>query len=412
MIKGDLIVFLIVFTIYSCSQSNSGNSRSKVTDTNKVVVQKSKPIVDVYLENSGSMNGYVKGVTEFEQGVYNYLSDIRISKMVDSLNLYYINSEVIPQGTVQNDNDVLRDFIEKLEPNDFKINGGNLSTSDISEVIKSVLDRSSSNTVSILVTDGIFSPGKGKDAEQYLVNQQIGIKNSFSNYLNSQVDCGVIVYQLSSKFDGLFYNKFDQKQNIKSTRPFYIYLIGKTQFLSNLRKAVPENTFKGSGILNMYSIAKTDNDIKYILNPSVGVYEKSKVNTNTTITKLKKEKHTNKVKFAVDVDFSSILMNEEYLLKKNNYDNNSNYVIEIKPKTNPSGCYTHTINFSSEKITKGEVIVKLKASYPDWVDGANDDEGIVAVEGKTYGIKYQIMGIYEAFTFENKYLAEIKILIK
>ena len=33
--------------------------------------------VNVYIENSGSMDGYVKGVTEFEQAVYNYLTDIK-----------------------------------------------------------------------------------------------------------------------------------------------------------------------------------------------------------------------------------------------------------------------------------------------------------------------------------------------
>ena len=41
----------------------------------------------------------------------------------------------------------------------------------------------------------------------------------------------------------------------------------------------------------------------------------------------------------------------------------------------------------------------------------NDDNGSTAVPGKTYGIKYQLGGIYEAFTFENNYYTEIKINI-
>ncbi|CDN31804.1 hypothetical protein BN938_1724 [Mucinivorans hirudinis] len=39
------------------------------------------------MENSASMNGYVKGITEFEQTVYNYLTDIKISNLTDSLRL-------------------------------------------------------------------------------------------------------------------------------------------------------------------------------------------------------------------------------------------------------------------------------------------------------------------------------------
>jgi len=54
------------------------------------------------------MDGFVKGVTEFEQAVYNYLTDIKISQFTDSMNLFYVNSDVIPQGSD------ISDFIEKL----------------------------------------------------------------------------------------------------------------------------------------------------------------------------------------------------------------------------------------------------------------------------------------------------------
>ena len=40
-----------------------------------------KCVYNIYVENSGSMYGYVKGVTEFEQSVYSYLSDIKISEI-------------------------------------------------------------------------------------------------------------------------------------------------------------------------------------------------------------------------------------------------------------------------------------------------------------------------------------------
>ena len=70
-----------------CQTFKSGMSRN---------LSGQKPIVNVYLENSGSMFGYVNGLTEFEESVYSYLSDICLSG-IDSLNLYYINNRIIPQ---------------------------------------------------------------------------------------------------------------------------------------------------------------------------------------------------------------------------------------------------------------------------------------------------------------------------
>lgn len=96
------------------------------------------PIVKVYVENSGSMDGYVKGATDFENAVYSYLSDVQhvdLGAKIDSLSaknilvLNYINSEILQQKP-----DV-RAFIEALEPADFKMKGGKRGTSDMSNIL-------------------------------------------------------------------------------------------------------------------------------------------------------------------------------------------------------------------------------------------------------------------------------------
>ena len=81
------------------------------------------------------MDGYVKGNTGFEQSIYAYLTELQINKIVDSLNLNYVNSRIIPLG-----NDVEK-FIHNIEPIDFRKHGGNLGTSDIAIVLDSVLSR-------------------------------------------------------------------------------------------------------------------------------------------------------------------------------------------------------------------------------------------------------------------------------
>jgi len=261
--------FVVILLLTTCG--NSGNkTNGKIILKVPVKVVAIKPTVNVYIENSGSMDGYVKGVTEFEQAIYNYLTDIKISQFSDSLNLFYINSEIIPQGSD------ISDFIEKLEPTNFKIKGGSRGTTDISNLLKSVLTETSSNEIAILVTDGIFSPGLGKDAEQYLVNQQIGIKSNMANYLKRYPNSAVVIYQLLSKFDGWYYNREDSKIKIKEQRPYYIWIIGETDLLNELIRKVPESKFKGSGIQHAFSIMKGPKAVDYAIKRGSGNFDLDK----------------------------------------------------------------------------------------------------------------------------------------
>jgi hypothetical protein len=364
-----------------------------------------KPSVNVYVENSGSMDGYVKGETEFEQAVYSYLSDIKISNFTNALNLFYINSKIIPQGSD------IEDFIKKLEPTTFKAKGGNRATSDLSNVFKNILSKTRENDVAILVTDGIFSPGPKKNAAQFLVTQQIGFKVATADYLRKCPNTAVVVYQLSSQFDGFYYNNVNKQIKIKEPRPFYIWIIGDAKHMSKLQKSVPVNKVKGSGVQNRFSAVAANQTVAYAVKPSSGKFRLSKNDPKTTIEKLGKNRRTGEVKFSVNADFSGLLLDESYLTNAANYENHSHYALEIKPNPDKTTRYTHVLNFTSGKVHKGVVRVRLKAQLPGWVQTVNDDNGTTAVKGKTYGIKYQLGGVHEAFTFANNYSTEIKITI-
>jgi hypothetical protein len=275
------------------------------------------------------------------------------------------------------------------------------------------LERTDEHNISILITDGIISPGSGKDAKQYLVNQQIGIKTSIANYLLKEKNAAVIIYQLSSMFStnkskGIyFYDKENKKVEYNGQLPYYIWVIGGNKHLANLTQEVPESKFKGTGVQHVFSITTGNRQVKYAL--SLGTH--SKPRDSKTIENLKIDSRAKKAKFAVNVDFSGFLLDEAYLLNSDNYENASKYKLEIKPSVSKG--YTHTLYFSSDKITKGAVVVKLKIKLPDWIDGVNDEDGTRAIQGKTFGIKYQIDGVFDVFTDggKNKYYTEIKINI-
>jgi hypothetical protein len=402
------ILTIAIVSITACNGNrNRGNNKIKKEDSTIIA-----NTVNVYIENSGSMDGYVNGDTEFKQAVFGYLGRIKMSGIFDTLNLYYINSIILPQGTVIRDSNtiIMQDFVQKLDPTSFRAKGGNRGTSDIANIIETVLGETQQNEITILVTDGIFSPGQA-DAMNYLSIQQTGIGVSVDKYLDLYPNSAAIIYQLSSMFNGTYYNKIDSKIPINEQRPYYIYIFGDEKSLIELRKNAPDNDFKGGGIRNVFTLTKGSKHVNYALNPSIGKFKKSKTDTNTTIEDLEIDSRTGKVKFAVNVDFSDLLLDEVYLLNKSNYENYSKYDLEIKQSATKGKGYTHTLNFSSDKVYKGSVIVKLKIDKPTWIDDANDNDGTTVIPEKTYGIKYQINGIFDAFTFNNKYYTEIKINI-
>ena len=181
-------------------QPESGDSESAAEQDIQTLINE-HPVINVYLENSGSMNGYVdNGKTEFQQTVFNYLTDINISGIPSELNLNYINSQIIPKGSV------IDDFINKLSPRSFSRAPGNKATTDISDILKTILSKTDPNIVSIFISDCIFSPGKNNNPKPYLVNQQVGIKQSVADYIAEYGHLGMTVYQIYSQFNGRYYD--------------------------------------------------------------------------------------------------------------------------------------------------------------------------------------------------------------
>jgi hypothetical protein len=113
------------------------------------------------------------------------------------------------------------------------------------------------------------------------------------------------------------------------------------------------------------------------------------------------------------VDLSGFLLDDDYLLNLQNYElSDKDLSLSVKKAASNSFGYTHTLDLSSQVIKKATFSIKLKSRIPQWVEDVNDEDGDVAVREKTYGIKYQVQGIYDAFTYNNDYYTEIKVFIK
>ena len=379
---------------------NTGNEDLNITAT--------KCVYNIYVENSGSMDGYVKGTTEFEQSVYSYLSDIKISDICSEMNLYYINSKMYKQPS-----DVA-DFIEKLEPNTFRAKGGNRATTDLSNIIGDILDSHGRDTVSILVSDFVFSPGSGVNADEYLLNQQIGIKNHFAYKQKSNPNLAMMIYQLSSNFEGRYYDRNNTPYNINHKRPFYMMIIGDSYNLIKLSKEISKEKIKGSGVINSYSLSKAVSNVSYgiLAMPKIGSFNPDPASPLTSIKGAKIDKKNPNTKFmmSIGVDFSKLLLDDDYLMDPSNYEiSNKSFSISVDKAQNNTK-YTHIVKLSLNpqlaNLYKGPLTIQLLKKPSTWSETVTnpDDVGIQNITtDKTYGFKYLVGGIYDSYSSEKAY---------
>ena len=413
----------------SCGGPPSKSGTTTDSSIHKAIEQLPAPTIKVYVENSGSMNGYVKGSTDFENAVYSYLSDIQLAQLgtqSDSitfskniLELNYINSQIITQPSD------IQAFIKALEPSSFKQQGGNLGTSDIADILDKIIEHTTDNDISIFISDCIFSPGKQykqKDnADEYLVAQQIAIKNHFVEKINAMPQFAIIVMRLISQFNGFYYNKFDDRTNINDNRPFYIWLMGNSSQLKRIIDTVAISEIKGSGVQHIFMAARSNKPLSYGILPQLGIgkFNPDKSNPKTTITnaKIDSKAGNNKFQLAIGVDYSHILLPDEYLINPDNYTvSNKAYTIEIIKNPNKNSSYTHIIklNLIQPIVSKGVIKISLLNSLPSWVNTYTDKVGLdINDDGameKTYGLKYLIGGVYDAY--KNQDYGSITINIK
>lgn len=358
---------------------------------------------DVYIETSASMYGYVNGKTDFKDDIYEYLSDLNSSDLCKNLNCYYINNEIIRKDGA------LYDFIRNLTPSSFRNSGGSGATTDIAKVISDVLENHGGYSVSILISDFIFSPGTQNITT--IPDPSTTIKTSFKRYLKSHPESGIVFYRMKSNFSGNYYDYKDKPTRVNQDRPYYMLIIGPKSTLRILTELVPTKFSSAH-----YELFSGEQKVSYAIQPQkcIGKFDISA--TPETVTGEAKVDKLNPKLFsvAIGVDYSKMLLSDEYLASADNYKiSNPQYNIRIQK--NETGKYTHTIflDLSGPIISKGEITVELLRRNCNWADVYNedDDSQSVSTEG-TYGLKYLVNnGIFEAFNTGKSY-ATIKITIR
>lgn len=378
------LLVLILAIISSCGQKYYIKVKNPASQEALTL----KPNLNIFIENSGSMNGYVQNQSDFRDDLYAYVD--RLSKEANKTNLYYINSQVIPI------HENIENFFAGLNATSFKAAGGNHTQSDIVDMMKFMLNRSSNNTVTLFASDCILD--LQGNTKEFLGLKKTTLSSILSDYKVKHPGFGFRILCLESNYDGFLFPSNKSVVKVSGKRPYYIWIFGPSNLIGKLTKEVPDKIF---GKHYLHSIAYSD------VSSVPNMIGKTKGNiSNNGIIEIK----SSNPKFDVYANFSRTLLDDKVLQDKRNYDLSPFLEIESIDKINyKESRYSHIIHLRlrhASKASNTKISLK-KNSVPSWVDDLNDESGDRAKT--TCGIKSLITGIKEAFDDVNPVTIDIEI---
>lgn len=381
-----------------------------------------KPVYKIFFENSGSMNGYVRGNTRIKNAISDLVHKINGYNLADSIELYWLNSKAEPR------NGNLNSFITSLNPGAFQEHSrGNINETDMSKRFRIVLERIENNNVGIMISDCLLLPRIGEDETimELLPRNRIEVYSHFTNKLREQ-NLNTLVLQVYSNYNGIYYdyqnpmNTSNNQRINNQDRPYFIWIFGKEQYLAEFISVLGNIEYIQEDLNNKhYFFIRNEGGINYraFPNPRIGSYSLCRSNPHTCIENARPETRGNLngfFQFPIAVDFSNLPLEKSYYEDPDNYIISENYTLSITRFDHDN--FTHLLHMRTDNLRTELVEVKLINQIPKWVDDYNlyDDSDILDPEkiNKTFGIKYLFNGVHEAYIMHSDvYYFEISISV-
>ncbi len=397
----------------------TANQRSDSNPTDSGVSLNKTYKYAVYLENSGSMDGYVRGTTAFEDDIYKLLVDI--SYLSDTIQVNYVNSQIIPYEAG------IQKFVNNLEPASFSQRGGNRSSSNIDEVLQRVLQENQPNKVNVLISDFIYSTGGG-DTRKKLNNQQISIYNTFRKQLQHHPFATLII-KMKSEFNGSYYDKSDRPIALKNVnRPYYIWLTGAPEAIRNFSQQVNLKQLQGFEYTYLM-LPKTAEATPYftVLNnyQRKGNFRADRQHSGadyvhgiSNITTSNRGEEAGSFGFSIAINLNRLPVEEDYLTDAQNYQLPDAYILESVEPVDDLGSTnardkamlekaSHVMTVSTTGKAYPNLRIALKKQTPGWVaDTETEDDSKIKTDNtlldKTFGFGYLVAGVEDAYRSVDK----------
>lgn len=398
--------------LISCNKTESGKRKNtEKTESISPEPNKSKPDYNLYVENSGSMDGYVKATTKFKNTVYGIVAQIFTKIEPDSISLNFVSDK--PCHTNPNAlPDDIKYFIYNLNSiKESNKDSCDYKSSDLPNVINNVLIDGKGD-VNILASDCILSLNGNTSA--YLDLVQHSVYMQVANHLKES-PFSTVILKFNSEYNGVYYSETNGGKPVPLShpiqRPYYLLIFGKSEYINNLLRLVDFSSFDGFQ-KSYYLFVPTE------INPKAKILRSNwigKGDVESPASKLiinnieyglsKDQKEV--FQYSVAADLSFLRNDEAFLEDPENYEISKGFKIVSISKNSDINDesltgYTHVFSVrTSELKAKQEVVLKLKPKLPSWVQNStseNDSNPYDSTQTtQTFGFRYLIKGISEAY---------------
>lgn len=429
------VITILLLVFCSCERSERRVTKAEPTvavDTTAIVGTPKPAIIEhkalkikLYIENSGSMFGYVNGRTQLKDMLQNLLVDLNYVYNEDNIEIYFVNTKIhnnpIKTGIIN--------FAGKLSPYSIKI--GQTGSSDLNDIFRQITSEIEDNSVSVLVSDFIYSIKKGNTVN-LLGEQQALTRNVFLTADKEGQKLTTNVYQYVSDFDGKYYDFNDDGKPFKGLRPYYLAVIGEQGNIKQFTDQIGPKFPKYKGYSNEYLLTAEDFKVEdfTVLSSTYNVGRIKPVRgseVNGQVRKIEVEDSGRgdvTFQMAIAVDLSSLAVTNNYITNIENYElENDDYTLfeigqiedgniifsngEKQPISKTDLNYmafnaTHAFIFQSTNPNSENLSFRLKNNIPQWVKKSSllDDTDLTIntnKQSKTFGLDYLINGISEAY---------------
>lgn len=411
LLKYSIVIFLSFFLLNSCNKNDetSGNIGNKKKSTEKKI--NSKPIdkvnFNIYIENSGSMDGYISQPSEFKDVLRSFTSDIP-TYFNSNPGFYFVNNngpcEQFPKKTTPD----YSKFITDLSPKNSKLNCPPTGNSSIDDIID-FSTKSMKNSISVIFSDCILSyDSTGLDGAK---SAQANIKMFMSKKITNQ-NLSTIVIKFNSKFKGSYYNESNGGTKIIVpkiiNRPYYALIFGETDYLKHLLSKINFDLYPGYEA--SYTLLANNNNIKpesiISYKNKIGSFQFEKPASNMKIINAEEKKGSTDFQFSINVNLEEFPYPDDFLMEKSNYFIDNNFKVDSIEKLDDTDGYSHTITFNTNSLKQNSKLnFGIKYSIPKWVDKTGsdkDDNPLDSLQQKqTFGFKYLMLGLSEAYVAKN-----------
>lgn len=429
------------------SQPTPNDSTAEVPPTNTIT-----PVVNVYIENSGSMDGFVNGITSFKDAIGKMLAKLKYYYDEENVQIYFIRNDKAKSKEGEKLNVVkacetnISNFANAIDvrwKEDIPKRGHN---TNLNNIFKELLNRTDERTITILFSDCIYSIGSG-GVEDLLNHEKWTTYDAFLTYSKkNKGSLATTIIKMKSGFDGKYYpytgdgDKFPYKGEL----PYYICVLANQNILADFNKNIKLGKGEIEGYDNKYILAHSESANLYysilMATENKGRFKPQRQCSSLSYVHgiedidLKPNKRTGApFSFTVALDMKKIDVEEDYLLDTRNYvlteDNFKVVRVEEIDKNSinandwqriKDGNPTHYIVLEAKDMhwTNVELGIALKKQEPGWIEDCNilDDTQASKLEGgKSFGLKFWIHGISEAYEEiypEDKNYYQVRINIK